>query len=85
MEGVSNSAMSVGPGTLKSNHEIGKGNYAIASHHMNNQKLLFSSLNRVKKRTSIYLSDGQKEYEYIAIEKRVIDAREVDVIEDKEG
>ncbi|PGZ57830.1 hypothetical protein COE58_24065 [Bacillus cereus] len=85
MEGVSNSAMSVGAGTLKPNQEIGKGNYAMASHHMNNPKLLFSPLDRVKKWASIYLSDGQKEYEYVVTAKRVIDAREVDVIEDKEG
>lgn len=85
IEGVSNSAMSVGAGTLKPNQEIGKGNYAMASHHMNNPKLLFSPLDRVKKGASIYLSDGQKEYEYVVTEKRVIDAREVDVIEDKDG
>lgn len=85
MEGVSNSAMSVGAGTLKPNQEIGKGNYAMASHHMNNPKLLFSPLDRVKKGASIYLSDGQKDYEYVVTEKRIIDAREVDVIEDKEG
>ncbi|WP_180228803.1 class A sortase, partial [Bacillus cereus] len=64
---------------------IGKGNYAMASHHMNNPKLLFSPLDCVKKGASIYLSDGQKEYEYVVTEKRVIDAKEVDVIEDKEG
>ncbi|MBE7106143.1 class A sortase [Bacillus cereus] len=85
MEGVSNSAMSVGAGTLKPNQQIGKGNYAMASHHMNNPKLLFSPLDRVKKGTSLYLSNGQETYEYVVVEKRIIDAREVDVIEDKEG
>ncbi|MBU4643168.1 class A sortase, partial [Bacillus toyonensis] len=85
IEGVSNSAMSVGAGTLKPNQEIGKGNYAMASHHMNNPKLLFSPLDRVKKGASIYLSNGQETYEYVVVEKRIIDAREVDVIEDKEG
>ncbi|MFP3414349.1 class A sortase [Bacillus sp. SIMBA_074] len=85
MEGVSNTAMSVGAGTLKPNQEIGKGNYAMASHNMNNPKLLFSPLDRVKKGASIYLSDGQKDYEHVVTEKRIIDAREVDVIEDKEG
>ncbi|MEK7019791.1 class A sortase [Bacillus sp. FSL R9-9410] len=85
MEGVSNSAMSVGAGTLKPTQEIGKGNYAMASHHMNNPKLLFSPLDRVKKGASIYLSNGQETYEYVVVEKRIIDAREVDIIEDKEG
>ncbi|NWK72623.1 class A sortase [Bacillus paramycoides] len=85
MEGVSNSAMSVGAGTLKPNQDIGKGNYAMASHHMNNPKLLFSPLDRVKKGASLYLSNGQETYEYVVVEKRIIDAREIDVIEDKEG
>ncbi|PEF45154.1 class A sortase [Bacillus cereus] len=85
IEGVSNSAMSVGAGTLKPNQEIGKGNYAMASHHMNNPKLLFSPLERVKNGASIYLSNGKETYKYVVVEKRIIDAREVEVIEEKEG
>uniref|UniRef100_UPI003F495AD0 class A sortase n=1 Tax=Bacillus multifaciens TaxID=3068506 RepID=UPI003F495AD0 len=85
IEGVSNSAMSIGAGTLKPNQEIGKGNYAMASHHMNNPKLLFSPLDRVKKGAFIYLSNGEETYEYVVVEKRIIDAREIDVIEDKKG
>lgn len=34
MEGVPNSAMSVGAGTLKPNQRIGEGNDAMASHRM---------------------------------------------------
>lgn len=85
IEGVSNSAMSVGAGTLKPNQRIGKGNYAMASHHMDNPKLLFSPLDRVKKGASIYLSNGKETFEYVVTGKRIIDAKEVEVIEDKEG
>lgn len=85
LEGVSNSNMSVGAGTLKAGQMMGAGNYALASHHMINKNLLFSPLDRVEIGEKIYLYDGEEIFEYIIIQKEVIEASKVDVIEDQEG
>lgn len=85
LEGVSNRNMSVGAGTLKAGQMMGAGNYVLASHHMRNRNLLFTPLDRVEVGERIYLHDGEETFEYIIIQKEVIEASKVDVIEDQEG
>ncbi|HDR5278539.1 class A sortase [Bacillus cereus] len=85
IEGVSNSSMVTGGGTLKPSQVMGKGNYALASHNMKNSKLLFGPLEKISIGTKIYLSDGKDTYEYVVTKKEVINPSQTDVIKDKDG
>lgn len=62
--GLNNEELLSGVGTMKPNQKLGSGNYAIAGHHMNNEKILFGPLHRVVKTTPIYITNGSKVYEY---------------------
>lgn len=85
IKGVSDSGMYKGAGTMKKGQELGKGNYALASHHMKDPTLLFSPLDRVEKGQEIKVSDDTGEYTYKIVEKRVISAKDVYVIDDVQG
>lgn len=84
IKGVSNSSMSVGAGTLKEGQQMGQGNFALASHHMRNPKLLFSPLDKVELDDRIYLRDADHTYIYKVIGKKIINPDNIEVIEDKE-
>ncbi|WP_460271238.1 class A sortase [Bacillus sp. NEAU-Y102] len=85
IKGVSDEGMYKGAGTMKDGQELGKGNYALASHHMKDPKLLFSPLDRVNKGDEIVISDDTGVYTYKVVEKREISAKDVYVIDDVEG
>lgn len=85
IKGISDSGMYKGAGTMKKGQEIGKGNYALASHHMKDPSLLFSPLDRVEKGQEIKVSDDTGTYTYKIVEKRVISAKDVYVIDEVKG
>lgn len=85
IKGVSDEGMYKGAGTMKAGQELGKGNYALASHHMKDPNLLFSPLDRVNKGDEIVVSDDTGTYTYKIVEKREISAKDVYVIDDVEG
>ncbi|KRL00593.1 class A sortase [Liquorilactobacillus capillatus] len=80
--GLSNENLLRGTGTMKAAEKMGQGNYALAGHHMNNPKVLFSPLAKVKNGTMIYLTDGKQAYEYRVIMKKVVDEYQVQWIDD---
>lgn len=85
VEGVTNQSLSVGAGTMKPNQEMGKGNYALASHNMNDYKTLFSPLLNIKTGAKIYLTNGSKTFVYQVDRKEYIDPSHVEVIDDEKG
>lgn len=85
VRGISTNSMLFGAGTLKENQQMGRGNYALASHHMKNHNLLFSPLDRVQIGDLIVLSDRKKIFKYQVIEKKVIKATDVHVIDEIVG
>lgn len=78
--GVSNASLSAGAGTLKKDEVIGVGNYALASHNMNDYVTLFSPLLKIQTGALMYVTNGQKVFVYKVKTKRYIAPTEVDVI-----
>lgn len=84
-KGVSNRVLAIGAGTMKPKQELGKGNYALAGHTIDNKNLLFGKLTDVKIGDDIYVTDRQYIYTYKISYKGKIKASDVHVIEDREG
>lgn len=83
--GVSNTNLAIGAGTMKKNMKLGRGNYALAGHNMNNNTTLFSPLTKAEKGMKMYTTDYKRVYTYTIKKIFIIEASQVDVIEDKEG
>lgn len=81
-KGVSNYSLIVGAGTMKPEQQMGKGNYALASHHMLEENLLFGPLVRVELGQKMYITDLDDIYEYEITYKEYVDPTRVDLIED---
>lgn len=81
-KGVSNYSLIVGAGTMKPDQKMGTGNYALASHHMLEENMLFGPLVRSEVGQSIYLTDLETIYEYKITWKEYVDPTRVGVIED---
>ena len=85
IEGVTNQSMCVGAGTMKPGQQMGKGNYALASHNMNDYKTLFSPLLNIQNGAKIYLTNGSETFVYQVNRKEYINPKQVDVIDDEPG
>ncbi|MFV0556671.1 MAG: class A sortase [Lactovum sp.] len=87
--GLNSDALLYGAGTMKENQEMGKGNYALASHHVFSiagaSELLFSPLTEAKENMKIYLTDKEKVYQYVIDKIYTVNPEEVTIIEDHEG
>ncbi|MDN6162538.1 MAG: class A sortase [Atopostipes sp.] len=81
--GVTNDILHAGVGTMKSELEMGKGNFPIAGHYASNEKTLFGNLTAVEEGHSVYLTDNDKIYEYEVYETKVVEPNEVHWIDDK--
>lgn len=60
LKGLSNDNLYAGAGTMTSNQEIGKGNYALASHNILQPQMLFSDVQYMNTGDLIYLTDLEK-------------------------
>lgn len=76
-KGLSNNNLLSGAGTLNSNQKMGEGNYALASHRLENEELLFTPLERVKEGDLIYLTDLQNIYTYRINLKKIVKPTDV--------
>ncbi|EOS8064637.1 class A sortase [Enterococcus faecium] len=61
---TSKDTMLFGATTNLENQIMGKGNYVLASHIVDNPNLLFTSLHTLEKGSYIYLYDSKYSYEY---------------------
>lgn len=83
-KGVSESIISLGAGTLKPEQKPGIGNYALASHYIENKDILFGPLYHVKIGDLAYISDKDFVHEYRISTIEVIKDSDVHVIYDVE-
>lgn len=88
-KGVDDTSLLYGAGTMKPEQELGKGNYALASHSMfgyaNGENLLFSPLARAKKGMMIYLTDLTDVYSYEITSIDIVNPDAGYVINDEPG
>lgn len=88
-KGLSNYALSAGAGTMKDGQLMGEGNYALASHNMNDGSLLFAPLSNIPapetQETLMYLTDLEYIYTYKVVMKKYVDPSQSEVIDDVEG
>jgi hypothetical protein len=84
--GLENAGLYYGAGTMKETQEMGKGNYALASHHVfgitGANEMLFSPLDRAKAGMKIYLTDKDKVYTYSITSVENVEPERVDVVDD---
>ncbi|HEM4767670.1 TPA: class A sortase [Streptococcus suis] len=88
-KGVFNTSLMYGAGTMKENQEMGKGNYALASHHIfgvtGAADVLFSPLDRAKNGMKIYITDKTNVYTYVIDSVEIVSPESIYVIDDVEG
>ncbi|WP_285007238.1 class A sortase [Lactococcus garvieae] len=87
--GITYETMMYGAGTAKPNQQMGKGNYALASHTIFNSfngsiitNLLFGNLIYAQIGQSIFLTDKDKSYEYKVDNIYRVDVSQGNIIED---
>lgn len=85
LQGVSDSNLYAGAGTLKPFQKMGKGNYALASHHMPDQYSNFSRIGQLQKGNRILLSNGKKVFEYKTSSVKRMPTRSSSVVNDEAG
>lgn len=80
-KGLSNEALLFGAGTFNPSQKMGEGNYALASHRIEETDLLFSHLDQVQIGDRVYLTDLEKIYTYTIIESKRIEPTQVEVLD----
>lgn len=81
-KGLDNVVLLTGAGTMKPEQEMGKGNYALASHRVQDMVSLFSPLEYSQTGQLIYVTDLQTVYTYKITSVDKVDPSRVDLIED---
>lgn len=81
-KGVSEYALLRGAGTYFPDRELGKGNFVLAGHNMEDEVTLFSPLYRIQKGQKIYVSDGKEIFVYKVSEILTISSTQVEVLDD---
>lgn len=81
-KGVAESVLLYGAGTMKADQVLGEGNYALASHYIEGQNVLFGPLYHVEIGDHIFINDEHSVYEYVIRVKEIILETDVQVIED---
>lgn len=84
-KGLSNIALLTGAGTMKLEQEMGKGNYALASHRVQDGVSLFSPIERSQAGELIYVTDLANVYTYEVTLVEKVDPSRVEFINDVEG
>lgn len=79
--GLSNSILLAGLGTMRPGLTMGQGNFPIAGHYSADSDILFGNLISVEIGDKIYLTDNEKIYEYKVYETRIVDVTEVKWVE----
>jgi sortase A len=83
--GLDNVVLLTGAGTMKPDQEMGKGNYALASHRVQDMVSLFSPLEYSKPGELIYTTDLTNIYTYKINYVEKIDPSRVELIDDVPG
>jgi sortase A len=80
--GVGNAQLAFAAGTLNPGQTMGKGNYALAGHHMaNDERVLFGPLVKSQVGMQIYVSDMSQVYVYQVYARHYIKATAVSILD----
>lgn len=80
--GVTNSILHAGVGTMRPNLEMGQGNFPIAGHYASNKNALFGDLISVAIGDLVYLTDNDQLYEYQVYETKIVEPTEIEWIQE---
>lgn len=81
--GVTNSILHAGVGTMRPGLKMGEGNFPIAGHYTRHKNTLFGDLTSVEIGDSIYLTDNDQTYEYKVYETKTVQPYEIEWIYDE--
>ncbi len=84
-KGLDNTSLLYGAGTLSPDQEMGKGNYALASHRATNPELLFTPLENLEMGAKIYLTDLENVYTYKTFFKEKVAPTDTQLLNEVEG
>ena len=85
-KGLNNDALLFGAGTFDPEQKMGEGNYALASHRIEDTTILFTRLDEVQIDETVYLTDLENIYTYnVTVSKRIepTEVEVLDLVEDK--
>ena len=85
MKGLTNANLMAGAATMKPEQSFGTGNYTLAGHRMKNKDLLFGSLMDIEKGSKVYVSDGEKIYEYVIYNTVVVPDTAMEMLSDNKA
>lgn len=85
LEGLSNTNLYIGAGTMKPYQKLGQGNYALASHHMPDEYSNFSQLGALRKGNHVYMSSSNYVYDYKVDTVKEMPTNSGDVVNDVPG
>lgn len=85
MKGLTNANLMAGAATMKPEQSFGIGNYTLAGHRMKNKDLLFGSLMDIEKGCKVYVSDGEKIYEYVIYNTVVVPDTAMEMLSDNKA
>ncbi len=80
--GLDNTSLLSGAGTMKPDQQMGKRNYALASHSAKDKTILFSPLEFISLKEKIYVTDLKNIYIYQVSFKEKVDPSRVEIIDD---
>lgn len=84
LNGMSQSNLMVGAGTMKKDQKIGVGNYALAGHNWRDKKSLFSPLHQVEKGMVVSITDKESTHHYKIDTIMLVTPDRIDLINDTE-
>ncbi|CCQ96801.1 conserved hypothetical protein [[Clostridium] ultunense Esp] len=82
MKGLSEANLMIGAATMKPDQSFGVGNFTLAGHYMKNKDLLFGSLMDIEIGNRVYISDGEKIYEYNIYDIVVVPDTAIEMLSD---
>lgn len=82
MKGLSDANLMAGAATMKPEQSFGIGNYTLAGHRMKKKNLLFGSLMDIEIGNMVYVSDGEKIYEYEIYDTVVVPDTALEMLSD---
>lgn len=83
--GLKNDELLIGAGAIFPKRDPSTNNLVILGHYVGSQNFLFGSLNQVKMEDHIFLHYLGNNYEYKIVEKKVIDERDIQVMQETLG
>lgn len=86
LEGTTYERMLYAATTIFPNSVMGKGNYALASHNMGQEGLMFTSLHKVKEGDDIYLKNNEswKTFHYQTTSVEIVNYKDTSCLEDQD-